>query len=1379
MKRYGLVFFVAAVLALSSCTREMQEPVRTGRFTISATADECEGKTTINGTVFKWEESDKIGLFVNQASMPVVNSPCSIVTINGDGKKADFATDSEISFDMTGKRYVSAYYPYKSSQNSTNLTFSIPRLQKQSDKDASHVGKYDYMAARQTELKGESADMNFSHLMTKVDFQFINEHEIPLTVKSVKIKTAEALFHTSANYDILETYPVIKAVESTAVDEIGVETEGEWTVVAPEEMLTATMMMIPADLSDKKVIVTVTTKEKGEFIFEKDGIDFLPENRYRVLLAIKEKTFIVEPSELDFGDTETEKSFFITSLNGMSEVNLACSSSWLTLSESSITVQADKTAEVKATIDRSLFVSGRRYSATINVTSGTTTRTVTAKASVSSENEAISPHDDLIISVDKCTVSNRIGTINFTIKNIGEVQHSIRMYTTYYIGIDEYAFAYDDRGNELVINTVNGCGSMNSSSFTIPSGEEKGCSLTIQNVSNDAAIMKCANLKCVVDNGKESDIFFNNVSIEDRSPSPLTPAMEGITMTCDDPDLKFEIYDIKQQYPNTIFYYRLTNTSDELINMWCFSPAMCFDRAGNEYLVSMGNLGFVDSSSHETRIPSRVTCNGTFTVSGLPRTYPKLEWLSFRTKKKFIYNRQESTEWYYSEMIMRDFEVVKGSETPELAQVTAKAPGYLYNPDRNMDFKVVSSRIDGDNLKVDFRLKDNDKCTKWFFISDSDCMAYAYDDRDNFYKLSSIKVGCEGTGADIAPEVWCNGSFILTGFDEKASKLKYLTFKTEYGDNYPSTKKEAFLIMKDLEVEGRTASSDPFPQVETTADAVSSFDDDLRVSVISCTATGSTVDFRFKIKNLSDSPKIIDTYKNSESFAFDDLGNSLGVSSILCGGYNPFAIPAGQECYVKVLIPKVKLEAGKLQIISINAQSYDENRNNSKYGRFDFKGVRIQEREPATPPEPTTTAASAYCSNNSDIEVKVLGCSLISDSKAKVSLMLHNKGSEPLNCYLFETEDDNDSKWSNAYDYHGRRFSLTDINIAGIGNTSVTLGPDCDCSLTFNLNGLVPETGLLQMVNVQGSIILRVTDLKIEGREDSPIVWPEPSTTFGAITSPYYDLTFEGVSAKVKDGALYVKYIVSNNSNDFRELPVYNQYNYSFSSYVIDNLGNYHRIDAGAGDYEKGYWYCNNFSSSAALDLGFAPNYKGYAFFRINNFDEKASSIRELSLQAGYEGGTRLVFKDIAIEGREPVALPESTTTCGEIVSCSDDLKLEMLGCKLADGHLQVTMKVTNTSSNAKFIAENGNATIVDSNGQSFSIGYGGISGNEYYYNRNHGVYIPSGIPVVLLFDGTGVYTEATTIAKLEEKFHIYTGFNREKYVSQTLIVNDIKIEGR
>ena len=106
--------------------------------------------------------------------------------------------------------------------------------------------------------------------MTKVDFQFINEHEIPLTVKSVKIKTAEALFHTSANYDILETYPVIKAVESTAVDEIGVETEGEWTVVAPEEMLTATMMMIPADLSDKKVIVTVTTKEKGEFDYGKN-----------------------------------------------------------------------------------------------------------------------------------------------------------------------------------------------------------------------------------------------------------------------------------------------------------------------------------------------------------------------------------------------------------------------------------------------------------------------------------------------------------------------------------------------------------------------------------------------------------------------------------------------------------------------------------------------------------------------------------------------------------------------------------------------------------------------------------------------------------------------------------------------------------------------------------------------------------------------------------------------------------------------------------------------------------------------------------------------------------------------------------------------------
>lgn len=1378
MKKYGLVFFAAASLALSSCTREMQEPVRTGRFTISATADECAGRTTIKGTVFKWEESDKIGLFVNQASMPVVNSPCSIINLNGDGKKADFTTDSDVSLDMTGKRYASAYYPYKSSQNSTNLTFSIPRLQKQSDKDASHVGKYDYMAARQVELKGESVDMNFSHLMAKVDFQFINEHEIPLTVKSVKIKTAEALFHTSANYDISEAYPILNAVESTAVEEIGVETEGEWTVVGSEEMLTTTMMMIPTDLSDKKVTVTVTTKEKGDFTFEKEGIDFLPENRYRVLLAIKEKTFIVEPSELDFGDTETEKSFFITSLNGMSEVNLSCSSSWLTLSESSFTIQPDKTAEVKATIDRSRFVSGRKYRATINVTSGATTRTVTATASVSSENEAISSYDEFIITLDKCTVSNRIGTINFTIKNIGEVQHSIRMYTSYYDHIDNYAFAYDDRGNELIIDKVNGCGSMSDSSFTIPSGGEKSCTLTIQNVSNDAAIIKCANLRCSIDNRDEHDIFFNNVSIEDRSPSPLPPAIENIAMTCGDPDLKFEIYDIKQQYPNTIFYYRLTNTSDDLICTSWISPAMCFDRAGNEYLVSMGRLGFVESGSYYTRIPSRVTCNGTFTVSGLPRTYPKLEWLSFRTTKKYIYNRQESTDAFYSEVIMRNFEIEEGSETPELEPVTAKAPGYLYHPDSKIGFTVVNSRIDGDNLKVNFRLKDNDKCTKWFYISESDCMAYACDDRDNFYKLSSIKVGCEGTGANIAPEVWCNGSFTLKNFDRKASKLKYLTFKTEYGDNYPSTKKGAFLIMKDLEVEGRVASSDPLPQIETTADAVSSFDDDLKVSVVSCTATGSTVDFRFKMKNLSGSPKIIEPYQNSESYVYDDLGNHLGVNSILCGGYGTFTIPPGQECYVKVNIPNVRLEAGKLQIISIYSYSYDENYNYSKYGRFDFKGVRIQEREPATPPEPTTTAASAYCSNDSNIEVKVLGCSPISESKAKVSLMLHNKGSKPVNFNLYNFEVQNTYKWSNAYDYHGRRFSITDINLAGTGKTSVDLGPGCDCSLTFNLNGLVPETGIFQMVTVHGTISLNVTDLNIEGREESPVVWPEPSTTFGAITSPYSDFEFEGVSARIKDGTLYVKYLVTNRSNDFEELPVYNYYSYSYSSYAIDNLGNYHRLDAGAGDYEKGMWYCTVYSSSS-LNLGFAPNYKGFGFFRINNFDEKASSIKELSLQVGSGSSTRLVFKDIAIEGREPVAFPDSTTSCGEIVSCSEDLKFEMLGCKLTDGHLQVTMKVTNTSSNAKFIDYNGSATIVDSNGKSFSIGYGGIRGNGYQYNRQYGTYIPSGIPVVMLFDGTGVYTEATTITKLEEKFYVYTGFNRENYVIKTLTINNIKIEGR
>ena len=209
---------VLAALLTVSCTKDLQEnaPVSgkdSDKVTLLIAADEVT-KTTfgVNGYEVKWENDDKIGIFIASSS---TNVPASL--IRDDAGKAYFKAD--VSNYNTGDQLY-AYYPYsdKAGNDASKVILKVPYIQTQTAPDKFDGSNNPMIAVPRTVPEAGTADENplkFRHIGAVLEFDITG---VPATekLKSVQFVSSKA-------------YP---ATDNSIYDLTSVTEDGEVNTVA-------------------------------------------------------------------------------------------------------------------------------------------------------------------------------------------------------------------------------------------------------------------------------------------------------------------------------------------------------------------------------------------------------------------------------------------------------------------------------------------------------------------------------------------------------------------------------------------------------------------------------------------------------------------------------------------------------------------------------------------------------------------------------------------------------------------------------------------------------------------------------------------------------------------------------------------------------------------------------------------------------------------------------------------------------------------------------------------------------------------------------------------------------------------------------------------
>ena len=128
------------------------------------------------------------------------------------------------------------------------------------------------------------------------------------------------------------------------------------------------------------------------------------------------------------------------------------------------------------------------------------------------------------------------------------------------------------------------------------------------------------------------------------------------------------------------------------------------------------------------------------------------------------------------------------------------------------------------------------------------------------------------------------------------------------------------------------------------------------------------------------------------------------------------------------------------------------------------------------------------------------------------------------------------------------------------------------------------------------------------------------------------------------------------------------------------------------------------------------------AYIRLSDVSDVTAMFNHIVVSTNRESS--LVLKNIAIEGRIPVALPSPLTT-GTVTSCSDELEIELLDCKYGTNYTTLSFRITNNGTNYCNLRLSGEYAY-DDQGNKLSMAVA-LSG-ESYSTLNTSTEIPPGI---------------------------------------------------
>ena len=231
------------------------------------------------GIKVTWASNDTIGIFPNvggQVEFPIeAGTASNQATFDGGG----WALKSNSTY--------SAYYPY-SAKNSyyTNKTIQVKYTgQKQTANGrTSHLGKYDYQATSGVTTNSSGyLNFQFKHLGALMVFKLT----VPKagTYTSLTLTSTEKDFVTKAELDISGNEPVLKKASKSNTFTLKL---GDIALEADNSVLTAYMMLAPADLSQGSLELTID----GDRIFTTtlDGHNLEAGKQYTIEKAFVDDT---------------------------------------------------------------------------------------------------------------------------------------------------------------------------------------------------------------------------------------------------------------------------------------------------------------------------------------------------------------------------------------------------------------------------------------------------------------------------------------------------------------------------------------------------------------------------------------------------------------------------------------------------------------------------------------------------------------------------------------------------------------------------------------------------------------------------------------------------------------------------------------------------------------------------------------------------------------------------------------------------------------------------------------------------------------------------------------------------------------------------------
>ena len=254
MKKFSILLCLgAAVFSLASCNREQLVP--DGLYTITASREgDAATKTYIDDDRnLVWYAGDKIGVFNGD------NTNADYTLSSGAGTvSAEFSADTPFA---EGKKLY-AYYPYSKTNNNSKAI--VVDLSSQRYSSPSNFGKYFYMVGSADVNEGVTdINIGFKNPLAAFVFKVDNNLDHAITVTGFSVSHSEPVFYQKATLDLTADDPTeLTTTDDDLTKEISVSIEN--IEVAAEAELDFPLVVIPANLADKKLFFTFSYTSNGE-----------------------------------------------------------------------------------------------------------------------------------------------------------------------------------------------------------------------------------------------------------------------------------------------------------------------------------------------------------------------------------------------------------------------------------------------------------------------------------------------------------------------------------------------------------------------------------------------------------------------------------------------------------------------------------------------------------------------------------------------------------------------------------------------------------------------------------------------------------------------------------------------------------------------------------------------------------------------------------------------------------------------------------------------------------------------------------------------------------------------------------------------------------